>query len=134
MYYNYGTFGVCAALFLVMLVYFPNVPPKPPRASAATPRLDYRKGLRILVTNRRFWQIAVAYGVSTGTRNAWSSMLDVNLKAHGISQEDASYLGVYATAGAIVVSVTVASLHVCVLWACGLIERWRRTAFLRDGL
>ncbi|XP_067649130.1 solute carrier family 49 member 4-like isoform X1 [Haliotis asinina] len=133
MYYNYGTFGVCALLFLVMLVYFPNTPPKPPSVSAAIPRPNYRKGLRLLVKNPRFWQLAVAYGVSTGTRDAWSSMLDVNLKAHGISQEDASYLGVYATAGTIVISLTLAraadylktrhKLFLCVQYGLSIVSR-----------
>ncbi|XP_067649132.1 solute carrier family 49 member 4-like isoform X2 [Haliotis asinina] len=126
-------FGVCALLFLVMLVYFPNTPPKPPSVSAAIPRPNYRKGLRLLVKNPRFWQLAVAYGVSTGTRDAWSSMLDVNLKAHGISQEDASYLGVYATAGTIVISLTLAraadylktrhKLFLCVQYGLSIVSR-----------
>ncbi|XP_048247413.1 solute carrier family 49 member 4-like [Haliotis rufescens] len=95
-FYLYGTFAVCAFLFLLMCVYFPNSPPHPPSVSASKARMDYVAGLKHLARKRRFWQIAVAYGLSTGTRDVWGfAMLDVNLKAHGISQADAGWLGFY---------------------------------------
>ncbi|XP_046346354.1 solute carrier family 49 member 4-like isoform X2 [Haliotis rufescens] len=107
MNYQYATFGVCAVVLLTMLMYFPSRPPKPPSPSAATTRLDYLAGLKQLFRKGRFWQIGLAYGVSTGTRDAWSSMLDVNLKAHEISQKQAGWLGFYGTiAGSIAVIVT----------------------------
>ncbi|XP_067649129.1 solute carrier family 49 member 4 homolog [Haliotis asinina] len=107
MNYQYATFGVCAAVFFTMLIYFPSQPPKPPSPSAATARLDYLDGLKQLLRKGRFWQIGLAYGASTGTRDAWSSLLDVNLKAHGIPQKQAGWLGFYGTiAGAITVITT----------------------------
>ncbi|XP_071101827.1 solute carrier family 49 member 4 homolog [Haliotis cracherodii] len=107
MNYQYATFGVCAVVLLTMLMYFPSRPPKPPSPSAATTRLDYLAGLKQLFRKGRFWQIGLAYGVSTGTRDAWSSMLDVNLKAHEISQKQAGWLGFYGTiAGSIAVIAT----------------------------
>ncbi|XP_067649944.1 solute carrier family 49 member 4-like [Haliotis asinina] len=95
-FYLYGTFGVCALLFIMMCVYFPNSPPHPPSVSASRARMDYVSGLKHLGRKRRFWQTAGAYGLSTGTRDVWGfAMLDVNLKAHGISQADAGWLGFY---------------------------------------
>ena len=40
--------GVAALLFLLVIIYFPSKPPKPPSVSAAVERLDFKEGLLIL--------------------------------------------------------------------------------------
>ena len=43
--------GLCVAVFLVMLVYFPAAPPSPPSQSAQSERYKFREGLRNIVTS-----------------------------------------------------------------------------------
>ncbi|KAK7092415.1 hypothetical protein V1264_008160 [Littorina saxatilis] len=84
--YMYIGGGWSAAIFLVLLLYFPSKPPLPPCPSAAIPRENFVQGLKHLLTRGQFWLIAIVYGISTGTLSCWSSVLDVILKPHGIGE------------------------------------------------
>lgn len=46
--FSSSAFAVCAFLFLLMCVYFPNSPPHPPSVSASKARMDYVAGLKHL--------------------------------------------------------------------------------------
>ncbi|ESO94232.1 hypothetical protein LOTGIDRAFT_118817, partial [Lottia gigantea] len=101
--------GLCTAIFIVVIVYFPGEPPLPPSPSASIQRLDYKSGLIRLIRHKpTFWFIAVLYGSSTGIREAWGSMLNVNLKAHGISQNDAGWIGFYSSVAGWLVGIVIA--------------------------
>ena len=47
----YTEAGLCVAVFLAMLVYFPAGPPSPPSQSAQSERYKFRDGLRNIVTS-----------------------------------------------------------------------------------
>ncbi|XP_070174346.1 solute carrier family 49 member 4-like [Littorina saxatilis] len=95
--------GWSAAIFLMLLLYFPSKPPLPPCPSAAIPRENFVQGLKHLLTTNtnvkgfvhflflrcrcgQIWLVAIVYGISTGTLSCWSSVLDVILKPHGIGE------------------------------------------------
>jgi len=100
--------GVAAFLFLLVIVYFPSKPPKPPSVSAAVERLDFKEGLLILSKQGKFWLVGLSYAIPSGVLGMWCSVLNINLHHVGITQDDAGWLGFYyITAGA------VAGLFVC---------------------
>ena len=102
MRYLYIQLGVCGLLFLLVLVSFPNKPPKPPSATATLERVDFKSGLKQLFFNRQFQLIAFAYGLTTGVYSAWCSDLAINLHQFNIDDETAGYLGFWAViAGAV---------------------------------
>ncbi|XP_052078010.1 solute carrier family 49 member 4-like [Mytilus californianus] len=43
--------------------------------------------------SKPFWLISLIYSISLGVFNVWQGVLDVNLKTHGFSQEEAGWLG-----------------------------------------
>ncbi|XP_013389217.1 disrupted in renal carcinoma protein 2 homolog isoform X2 [Lingula anatina] len=99
-FFMYLEGGWTALLFLAVLVYFPNSPPKPPSKSAAVERLDFKDGLRQLVRHRRLWLVGLSFSIALGVFNAWNTMLDVNLNGLlGISQTEAGSLACYAVIG-----------------------------------
>ncbi|KAL4228912.1 Solute carrier 49 member 4 [Mactra antiquata] len=89
--------GLGIALFLFILIYFPARPPLPPSPSASVKRTDYMKGVKSLVSNGSVWLIVLAYAIPTGILGVWQSVLDVNLKPLGISQDTAGYMGFWQT-------------------------------------
>ncbi|XP_050388417.1 solute carrier family 49 member 4 [Patella vulgata] len=107
-YYSYGVFAFCVLLLIAMLIYFPNKPPSPPSPSASTERLDYKSGLKQLIRNGQFWFIAIIYGLSTGTRDSWSSMIDVNFKEHNVSQVEVGWIAFTSAIAAVVATIIVA--------------------------
>ncbi|KAK3099920.1 hypothetical protein FSP39_011798 [Pinctada imbricata] len=95
-------------VFLLLLIYFPAKPPKPPTVSASIERDDFKSGVKNLVRNVKFWLICATYGVSVGVFSCWLSVLDVVLKPHGISQKDTGWLSFYAVLAGCVGSVILA--------------------------
>ncbi|OWF51146.1 disrupted in renal carcinoma protein 2-like [Mizuhopecten yessoensis] len=108
MFLLYIEFGFAALIFLLTLVYFPDKPTLPPSTTASIERLEFKKGLLQLVRNFKFWMVCLTYGVSLGVFNCWQSVLDVNLKPHGISENEAGWLGFYSTLAASFTCITVA--------------------------
>ncbi|KAK6166542.1 hypothetical protein SNE40_023203 [Patella caerulea] len=107
-YYSYGVFGFCVLLLITMFIYFPNKPPSPPSPSASRERLDYKSGLKQLMRNGQFWFIAIIYGLSTGTRDSWSSMIDVNFKEHNVSQVEVGWIAFTSAIASVVATIIVA--------------------------
>ncbi|KAH3703469.1 hypothetical protein DPMN_078505 [Dreissena polymorpha] len=89
--------ALAGLFFLLVLVYFPDKPPIPPSPTAAMERTEWLKGLRHLVTNKALWLVVSAGAISAGVQGVWISVLDVNLKPHGISQHTAGYMGFWQT-------------------------------------
>ncbi|XP_052806509.1 solute carrier family 49 member 4 homolog [Mya arenaria] len=87
-----------AALFLVMvIVYFPDKPPKPPSNTASMERTEWLKGLRMLAKNSSFWLVVFASMISNGVLGQWVTVLYINLKTYGITQNQAGYMGFWQT-------------------------------------
>ncbi|XP_078324118.1 solute carrier family 49 member 4 homolog isoform X2 [Crassostrea virginica] len=95
-------------VLLMILVYFPAKPSKPPTLSASVERLDFKAGAKTLLRNARFWVICATYGISLGVFNCWQSVLDVILKPHNIDEDEAGWLGFYSILAGCVGSVVLA--------------------------
>lgn len=59
-------FGISAAIFLAILIYFPEYPPTAPSPSSAAPRVDLRASWREVCWNKGFWILSLAGGVASG--------------------------------------------------------------------
>ncbi|XP_076456101.1 solute carrier family 49 member 4 homolog isoform X2 [Babylonia areolata] len=94
---NYMDYQAIAAagVFALVVLYFPDRPPRPPSLSAASDREDFGPGLAKLLKNRQFWLISAAFCLSLGVFEVWDVVLDVNLSTIGISQEEAGWMGFY---------------------------------------
>ncbi|XP_051760883.1 solute carrier family 49 member 4 [Ctenopharyngodon idella] len=104
----YAEFGMIAALFVVVLFYFPSRPPIPPSVAAASQRLSYRSSICRLLSNMRFLMIALAYSVPTGVVAGWAGVLDMILTPVKVSQVDAGWIGFWSLVGGCVFGVAMA--------------------------
>jgi len=96
----YGEFAWSAALFLLIVIYFPAKPPRPPSITASIDRIDFIDGVKTIFTHRQLWLLGLAYGVSSGVYSCWSSVLDVVLsgtKGEHVTQSAAGWLGFTAS-------------------------------------
>ncbi|KAK3100279.1 hypothetical protein FSP39_017433 [Pinctada imbricata] len=100
--------GWSVFVFVLLLIYFPAKPPKPPTVSASIDRVDFKSGTKLLARNTRFWLICLTYGLSLGVFNCWQSVLDVILKPHNISEKEAGWIGFYGTLAGCVATVILA--------------------------
>ncbi|XP_041371393.1 solute carrier family 49 member 4 homolog isoform X2 [Gigantopelta aegis] len=108
MFLMYVEFGWSLAILLLMLVYFPKKPPRPPCVTASLAREKFWTGFKKLFSNGQFWLLALVYGVALGVVNCWASVLDVNLAPLGISEMEAGFIGFYSTCSGCVASLIVA--------------------------
>lgn len=92
----YWECGFAVVVFLLILIYFPNKPKLPPSLSATEERVPFKQGVKQLVRNTKFWLIGLTYGVSLGVYGCWQGVLDVILKPHNISEDQAGWLGFYS--------------------------------------
>ncbi|OWF43791.1 Disrupted in renal carcinoma protein 2-like [Mizuhopecten yessoensis] len=100
--------GWAVAIFLLLLVYFPAKPTIPPSISASTERLNFKQGCKKLLRNGVFWVIACSYGLSVGILGAWPGVLEMVLKPHGISENEAGLIGLYSVVCGIFLSLVAA--------------------------
>ncbi|KAL3891012.1 hypothetical protein ACJMK2_003277 [Sinanodonta woodiana] len=91
--------GWSVFVFILMLVYFPSKPPKPPTISASIERMDIKTGILKLIKCSQFWLIGLAYGISLGVYYCWQGILDVDLSPHGIAQNETGWLGFWSIVG-----------------------------------
>lgn len=96
--HSYMIYYLCfvGAAFFLMLVYYPAKPKLPPTLSASVGRLDFSSGIKVLIRNVKFWMIFLTFGVSQGVFGCWQGVLDVILKPHNISEDEAGWLGFYS--------------------------------------
>ncbi|KAK7093171.1 solute carrier family 49 member 4 homolog [Littorina saxatilis] len=102
--------GWACMLFLLIFIYLPKKPPLPPSVSATVQRDDFFVGIQNIVRLPQFWILGISYGLSQGVLNCWSSVINVILKPHGISESEAGWIGFGATCGGCVMSVLFAAL------------------------
>ena len=89
---------------VLVIIYFPSKPPKPPSSSAATKRDQYWEGLWSLRKKGSFLAVSVIFGVSSGTLGNWASVLNTNLSTVDVSETTVGWIGFYATVAECIVS------------------------------
>ncbi|XP_067686586.1 solute carrier family 49 member 4 homolog [Haliotis asinina] len=99
--------AACVLLLLLVVVYFPAKPPSAPSLTASMERTSYLQGLKGLFTHKRFLLILMAYGVPTGVFAAFGAVLDVNLEDVNVTQNQAGWMGFYATMGGCVTGLLI---------------------------
>ncbi|XP_028398752.1 solute carrier family 49 member 4-like isoform X2 [Dendronephthya gigantea] len=104
----YIEFGVIAVLFVCTAVYFPSKPPTPPSLSSATEREDFSAGFKQLLRHKQFWTLAMIYGITTGIYSGWGALLALNLEGFNIGQNQAGWIGFYATIAGISAGILLA--------------------------
>nr|XP_027237352.1 disrupted in renal carcinoma protein 2 homolog isoform X1 [Penaeus vannamei] len=108
--YMWITAGICVALLLGVIAYFPDKPHKPPSVTSSLreQQLPLKEEVIKLLSNKNLWLLVLPYSITLGVNVAWSSVLDINLAPFDISQDEASWMGVYITFGGVVLAVIAA--------------------------
>ncbi|KAL4235023.1 Solute carrier 49 member 4 [Mactra antiquata] len=83
--------------FVLVLVYFPRIPPKPPSITASLQRTDYKHAVLSILRNRSLWLVVIAGALPIGITGIWIAILDVAFKDLGVSQIDAGWMGFWHT-------------------------------------
>ncbi|VDI58584.1 MFS transporter, FLVCR family, disrupted in renal carcinoma protein 2 [Mytilus galloprovincialis] len=94
--------------FFATLLYFPDKPPTPPSNSANEKRIEYKKAVCQIIRHGPLWLISIAFALPIGVYAAWGAILDVILHPVGVSQEEAGWIGFYATVGGCIAGVVIA--------------------------
>ena len=87
-------------LFILVLIYFPSLPPSPPSLSSQQSRLQFSSGFRQVLTNWSCWLVSVGCSIPQGITVAWTAMMVVNLTqvcvdSECLTQHWVNYLGIY---------------------------------------
>ena len=87
-------------LFILILLYFPSLPPSPPSLTSQHSRLNFLAGLRQVLTSWPCWLVAVGSSIPQGICVAWTAMMVVNLTqvcvgSECLTQHWVNYLGIY---------------------------------------
>ncbi|XP_043223423.1 solute carrier family 49 member 4 homolog [Amphibalanus amphitrite] len=104
--------GAAAVLFLAVLLYFPSRPPLPPSASAAAapPAGSFWRRLRQAARAPDLPWLLLAYVVPGGMQVAYFALLEISLAPLGVTQEQAGWLGFWASVASCVSALLVARL------------------------
>lgn len=105
--YMWISFGLCAALFIGVITYFPEKPRKPPSLTSFIHEQpsSFTEDIKRLLSNKNVWLLVIPYSITLGINVAWSSVLDINLAPFGITQDEASWMGVYVTMGGVFMAI-----------------------------
>lgn len=107
--YMYFELGLCTAVFLCALLYFPARPPVPPSLTSATPHtLSTMASVKQAMKNRQFLLLASLTGITFGMYFGWLSMLDVFLAEFDVDANTAGWLGCSATLAGVVSGIALA--------------------------
>lgn len=71
--------GISLVIFLLILLYFPSQPPKPPSISATAPRTLFLEGFKTLLKSRTAWFTMITYSMSQGLVQMWQSVMIINI-------------------------------------------------------
>ena len=107
--YTYFELGLCIAVFLCVLVYFPARPPVPPSLTSGTPHvLSTTASVKQAMKNRHFLLLASLTGLTFGIYFGWLSMLAVFLAEFSVDATTAGWLGCSATLAGVVSGIALA--------------------------
>jgi len=98
-WYMIGSSFFSFLLLSSIVFYFPSKPPTPSSASASTPRIDYKNGIKTLIKNKNAWLATLAYAIPNGLGSAWSATSTIVLNDIGLDDTEAGYLGLAGTIG-----------------------------------
>ncbi|XP_023321916.1 disrupted in renal carcinoma protein 2 homolog isoform X3 [Eurytemora carolleeae] len=100
--------GISLVIFLLILLYFPSQPPKPPSISATEPRTLFLEGFKTLLKSRTAWFTMITYSMSQGLVQMWQSVMIINilnLEIEGVTEKWASMLGIVISFVAVAASI-----------------------------
>lgn len=100
--------GMALFLFTLYLIYFPSQPPTPPSASASLQRTQFKDGLKALIRDKNVAFCTFAYSLSGGINGAWASVMVINFRPLGVSDEEAGYIGIVSCFVSAAVSLSIA--------------------------
>ena len=108
-YYFTGMAVVSVLIFIAMIIYYPSKPKTPPTASASSDvqRIGFADSVKTLFKDRSVMLCFVANSLSTGVTGAWASVMAVNFEGLGVGDKTSGYIGVAATAAAIILGLAV---------------------------
>ena len=81
----YSEAALASAVFLAMIIYFPNQPPTPPSASASAERYNLREGLKNIFTSYKNILIGLAFA-GINVPMMWITVINQNLHPLGMTQ------------------------------------------------
>ena len=90
MLFLYVQVGWCSLLFLAVIIYFPEKPPKPPSTSATIKRTGFDKAVLQLLRMPQFLLIGVGYCVSVAPFLIWRTLIVLVMMDLGFSQHDSN--------------------------------------------
>ena len=106
--YTFFEVGLCAAVLLCVLLYFPARPPLPPCLSSSTQNTQStRASFRQVMRDGQFWLLITLAGLVFGVYFGWLSMLDVSLKFK-VDPTTAGWLGCGAALAGVVSGILLA--------------------------
>ncbi|XP_037081757.1 LOW QUALITY PROTEIN: solute carrier family 49 member 4 homolog [Pollicipes pollicipes] len=88
--------AICALLFVLVLAYFPSRPPLPPSLSASTNTVGFKEGLCMALRHPDLICVVLTYSLSQGVMGAWFGVMDINLRPLGVTENEASMMGMWA--------------------------------------
>lgn len=107
--YTFFEVGLCAAVFVCVLLYFPARPPLPPCLSSSTQSTQStRASFRQVMRDGQFWLLITLAGLVFGVYFGWLSMLDVFLAKFKVDPTTAGWLGCAATLAGVVSGILLA--------------------------
>lgn len=107
--YTFLEVGLCAAVFVCVLLYFPARPPLPPCLSSSTQSTQStRASFRQVMRDGQFWLLIMLAGLVFGVYFGWLSMLDVFLDKFNVDPTTAGWLGCGATLAGVVSGILLA--------------------------
>ncbi|KAJ8316689.1 hypothetical protein KUTeg_005760 [Tegillarca granosa] len=89
--------SITVVLFIAVLLYFPQKPPKPPSITASIERISYTKALSKVVKHGPLWLITIAAGLPCGVYGVWGSVIDIILNPVNVGQTEVGWIGFYST-------------------------------------
>ncbi|XP_074650994.1 solute carrier family 49 member 4 homolog [Tubulanus polymorphus] len=80
--------AIAGMLFLTIVAYFPARPPTPPSISASMNKTTAKEGFKQLLSHKDYWIFLVATRIPLGAYLGWYTMLEINLKPLGFTQNE----------------------------------------------
>ena len=97
MYFMFLHAGLCALLFLLVIIYFPSRPDSLPSFTAGEKREDFLTGIKSIFTNRSAMMVVLAFTVSQGVQEAYYPVMALNLTPIGVPEATVGWIGFIAS-------------------------------------